>query len=252
MRTRPFDIDFVRSRVPNETEFQCVFESADSVDIENYMNSVNVLKILFSSLERLGQHGGFCGNSFNPLESALNLERPRFSNGLFSCSIKHLFLDPGIVIVICNLMHSLALNGIRVRSLKFATQLIDDNGPDVVELPGVFRSLPFELLLEIKSPTVVVDVEFRRRQEARKLEYIRTVFDSWYEVAAHGGFADLDLHQPTGEATLFVENELQITSVGMQIVYERVATSESAFFSIANFLGKFHYKAAEIQSVAIT
>jgi hypothetical protein len=101
------------------------------------------------------------------------------------------------------------------------------------------------------SPTVVVDVEFLDRQDPQKIEVFRSVFDAWYAVAGSGGFAD-DEFLPSGEVAIFTENELQVTSVGMQVVYEGAQVGESGFNVLTNTLIHFHGSIAPLERVEIT
>lgn len=249
MITRPFKTEFFPSENKNETTVRCFWGNSGgdmSLEIEH------TIEELFSSVGLLGNNGGLSGEKFNPMGSSLTVERRRVADRYaFSWTLRHSCIDPGIIIVIQNFMHTLSLMGANVDVLSFATSLIDGRSYGADELPKAFRPIPYDFFHEVIDSTVVVDVEFSERQKAEHLQDARRIFDAWYMIAAYGGFAD-DFYLPNGRIALYIENELQITSVGMQIVYSDVATSEDAFYSLNNLLTCFHYKVAKLDSVSIS
>jgi len=82
------------------------------------------------------------------------------------------------------------------------------------------------------------------------MQVCRGAFDAWYAVAAAGGFADEEF-RPSGEVAIFIENELQITSIGMQVVYERAQVGKSGFNVLTNMLTHFHSSVARLERVEI-
>jgi hypothetical protein len=114
-----------------------------------------------------------------------------------------------------------------------------------------YLPVPFEYLYDVKSPTVVVDIEYLDRQDPQHMQACRGAFDAWYTVAAAGGFADKEFC-PSGEVAILIENELQITSIGMQVVYSRAQVGESGFNVLTNMLTHLHCTGARLGLVEIT
>lgn len=248
MSDQPFSCAYLPASRVNETRIELSYRSTERDQRERAANEFGALMM---SIAHVGSHGGFSGDRFHPRDSNVTVREAVAGSSEFSWSFAHANVGSGLVIALENLAHGLHfrdrdLNGVKVWT-ALSGQSHDGRMPPSIKC---YQPVPFEYLYDVKSPTVVVDVEYLDRQEAQRLQVCRGAFDAWYAVAAAGGFADEEF-RPSGEAAIFVENDLQITSVGMQVVYARAQVGESGFNVLTNMLTHFHHSVARLELVEI-
>ena len=100
-------------------------------------------------------------------------------------------------------------------------------------------------------PQVVVEAEFVERQDVNKLDIFREVVDAWYLLASKNGFVDFNAPL-TEHLSITIENDLQITSIGMQVVFDKVMIAEAGFHVFINMFTFFHHSVAPLYRVSIS
>lgn len=249
MNVRPFSCAYLPASSVNETRIELTYRSMDE---DQRQRVVSEFGALMTSIAYVGSHGGFSGDRFHPRDSNVAVSDVGDAiGGELVWTFVHSNVGSGLVGALENLAHGLHFRDGDLKSVKVWTAL---NGQRHGLMPAAikcYQPLPFEYLYDVKSPTVVVDVEFLDRQDAQCIQVCRGAFDAWYAVAVAGGFADKEF-RPSGEAAIFIENELQITSIGMQVVYTRAQVGESGFNVLTNMLTHFHCTGARLELVEIT
>lgn len=247
MNARPFSCAYLPALWVNETRIELSYQSTDA---GHRARAASEFGALMTSIARVGSHGGFSGDRFHPRDSNVVVRDCAEETGELAWSFAHSNVGSELVFALENLAQNLHfrdrdLHGVRIWTALSAPLL----GPMRRDMKCC-QPVPFDYMYDVTSPTVVVDVEFLDRQEAQRMEVCRAVFDAWYAVAAAGGFADEEF-RPSGERAIFVENELQITSIGMQVVYARARVGESGFNVLTNMLTRFHWEVARLDQVEI-
>lgn len=204
-----------------------------------------------TSIALVGSHGGFSGDRFHPHDSSVVLrEAGDAESHELAWSFVHSSVGAGLVVALENLAHGLHFRDRDLDGVRIWTALNGQSRQASGGVIKVYRPLPFEYLYDVLSPTVVVEAEFVKRQDPEAMEAFRGPFDAWYAVAAAGGFAD-DEFRPSGEVAISIENELQITSVGLQVVYADAQVGESGFNVLTNMLTHFHSSLTQLRQVEI-
>lgn len=248
MNVRPFSCAYLRAERANETRIELGYRSTDRGQRERTAREFGAL---MTSIALVGSHGGFSGDQFHPRDSNVVLrDAGDAESGDLAWSFAHSNVGSGLVIALENLAHGLHFRDRDLIGAKIWTALSGQSHGLVTRAIKCYQPVPFEYLYDVMSPTVVVDVEFLDRQEAQRMQVCRGAFDAWYAVAAAGGFADEEF-RPSGEVAIFIENELQITSIGMQVVYERAQVGKSGFNVLTNMLTHFHSSVARLERVEI-
>ena len=247
MNHRPFSCAYEAPEHPSETRIELICQRG----LPDVLKRVGrEFGTLMKAVALVGSQGGFSGELHHPDRSHVILREGQPERVELSWSFRHENVGAELAFVLENLARSMRLRISHLEGVTIKTGLTHRMAGAVPgEIKG-YRPLPFEYVYEVMSPTVVVDAEFTDRQEPRSVEGFRGVFDAWYAVAAAGGFAD-DQFLPTGEVAIFVENELQITSVGMQVVYAGAQVGESGFDVLTNTLAHFHSALARLERVEI-
>jgi hypothetical protein len=158
-------------------------------------------------------------------------------------------VDPGITFVIQNIVNYLHSNITPIELFKIRSPLVRD-GVDVHEvLPCDFEPHPFIVNYARENTQVIVDVDFRDREDPGLVEPFREAWDSWYEVAAHWGFCNEDY--PPEVSKIFIEDDLKITSTGIGGVFDDVVIDDAGFYCLINMLQVLHHRLAPIDEVTI-
>ncbi|MFT7774182.1 hypothetical protein [Roseateles sp.] len=246
---RPFTCAYLPAQDPNETRIEFSFRSLDSGSSKKVASDIAAL---MTSVAIVGRRGGFSGEQFHPRESSVILNGHRnLAGDQFHWSFAHMNVGDGLILTLENLAHGLHCRNSHLEGVRIWTAFSDQgHGPATREVK-VYQPLPYEYKLDVRSPTVVVDVEFVDRQDAERWQPCRDEFDAWYLVAAAAGFSDEEF-RPSEEVAIVLENELQITSIGMQVVYGRSRVGRSGFQVLTNMLTSFHYGLGGLALVEIT
>lgn len=247
MNVQPFSCTYLPSSHVNETQIELSYRSMDG---DQRQRVASEFGMLMASVAILGSHGGFSGDQFHPCDSNVVVRDTESGSGDFAWSFAHSNVGSELVTTLENLAHGLHFRDRDLNGVKIWTALTAPSRDPKPRLINCYQPFPFEYLYDVMSPTVVVEVEYLERQDAQRMQVCRSVFDAWYAIAAASGFAD-DEFRPSGEVAILVENELQITSVGMQVVYERAQVGKSGFNVLTNTLTHFHCSIARLESVEI-
>lgn len=205
----------------------------------------------FRGLSKMGQWGGMAGDRYEPQQSTIALETDGKRIGArdvrwdFDTTKVH----PGTAFVIQNMVHILHLYVTPIESLVLRSPLLRDGVPVREELPYDYEPYPFTVNYEIENTQVLVDVDFRDRQDPLVAEPFREAWDAWYEVAAHGGFCSEDA--PPEEAIIFVEDDFKVTSTGIGGVFDDVVIDDAGFYCLINMLQVLHHRLTPIDEVTI-
>lgn len=212
---------------------------------------VESLQRPFVALSRIGQWGALAGCFNSPNQSSLPLLKWALSQDLtqFHCLFSAKGSDPGLFFMIQNLVHFIHDNIAAVQVLEIhSSQLTAESGV-AEELPGMYEPCPFLLNYEMESAQVCVDVDFTERWNPAFAESFRTAWEAWYDVAFHGGFCSED-YLP-GETSIFIEDDLQITSTGLGAVYSDVTIDDAGFKCLINMLQVFHSRVCALAVVTL-
>lgn len=247
MNVRPFSCAYLPALRVNETRIELGYRSADEGQRARTASEFGALML---SMAHVGSHGGFSGDQFHPRDSNVAVRDAVAGSGEFAWSFVHSNVGSELVIALENLAHALHFRDRDLDGVKIWTALSAQSQGLMPRAMKRYQPVPFEYLYEVVSPTVVVDVEFSDRQDVQRMQVCRDAFDAWYAVAAAGGFADEEF-RPSGETAIFIENELQITSIGMQVVYARAQVGESGFNVLTNVLTHLHCSVARLELVEI-
>ena len=199
----------------------------------------------------MGRWGGMAGDIFPPQQSTIKLLTDGRMVGTHDVrwDFDTINVHPGTLFVIQNLVHFFHLNGSPIASLMLRTPWVRDGSAVDEELPCDYEPHPFAVHYAIESSRVLVDVDFKHRQEPLSAEPFREAWDAWYEVASHGGFCSEDY--PPNEAKIFIEDDLQVTSTGIGGVFEDIAIDDAAFYCLINMLQVLHHRLAPIDKLTI-
>lgn len=229
----------------NETRIELGYRSMSNEREERLLVEFGAL---MKSVATIGRFGGFSGDQFHPSESSVILREGGSDETAWA--FIHSNVEAGLIFALDNLAQSLHFRDNGLEEIGISTPLVAAGHGIRFKTFRHYKPLPFEYLYDVVSPTIVVEAEFLKRQDARQMEAFRDAFDAWYVVAVAGGFADEEFH-PSSEPAIFIQNDLQITSIGLQVVYEHAQVGEFGFNVLTNMLTHLHGAVAHLDSVEI-
>ena len=249
MLARPFATACSSSPLAGGGNLQVIVDFKPGNDISDDM--LTQLRRPFQGLADMGKWGGMAGEGHQPKESTLDMiingkqVAPRCVRWDFDATN----IDPGTAFVIQNMVHYLHLFVAPVRILELHGPLVRDGTVVSDELPIDYEPCPFTVHDDRESSTVMVDVDFCKRQAPLAADPFREAWDGWYEVAAHGGFCSEDY--PIDEISIEVEDDLRVTSTGIGGVFEDVVIDDAGFCCLINMLQVLHDRLTPISEVTI-
>ena len=249
MLARPFATACYSSPLSEGTSLQVIVDFSPGVDISD--DKLMQFRRPFQGLADVGKWGGMAGESHRPSRSVIDIviNGKQVAERRVWWDFNAMNVDPGTAFVIQNMVHYLHLFVAPVRRLELHGPLVRDGVAVLEELPGDYEPCPFAVHDEREGSTVMVDVDFCKRQVPRAAEPFREAWDGWYEVAAHGGFCSEDY--PVEEVSIEVEDDLRVTSTGVGGVFEDVVIDDAGFSCLINMLQTLHDRLTPISEVTI-
>ncbi len=237
---KDIDTRILQNKSARSTSIQCNYNTTTQrkvfeEDIKKNLYFINVA----------GKYGGFAGSTNNPTRSTLTfsefIEESTSSRWVFS----HSNVDNNLLILVENIFASVAPSRL-MKSIVVKTA----GQPDAFgKLPHYFRPTPYHLDCKILNQQVVVETEFAERQNGDVLKEVGDIFNSWLTLASYLTMSNEEAVED--EIPYYIENELQVTSIGAQVVLDDVRLPEEGFYILVNMLSSFHQRSAKLEEVRI-
>lgn len=212
---------------------------------------IEAVRRSFRALALVGAWGGMAGESNQPSRSRLSLldEGIEVSPGTLIWTFETAYVDPGVSLVVRNLVHGLDRSFGPVHALWLHQAAVRPGAPLSASLPLDFEPHPFETDCSLENSEVAVLVEFVDRPDPSRIEAFCEAWRAWETLAVLGAFAD-EIYRP-GTASLAIRDDLSVTGAGLRVVYEDVTIADAGFYCLLNMIHVLHDRVAPVASVVL-